>query len=78
VDALQKLLTGGKLQAFTSDAMRRAIESNTEQDYKSMLYYDKWIRAVRDLVIEQQLLTAKEIDDRIEVLRARFKEKGTL
>lgn len=78
VDALQKLLTGGKLQAFTSDAMRRAIESNTEEDYKSMLYYDKWIRAVRDLVIEQQLLTAKEIDDRIEVLRERFKQKGTL
>lgn len=78
VDALQKLLTGGKLQVFTSDAMRRAIESNTEADYKNMLYYDKWIRAVRDLVIEQQLLTAKEIDDRIEVLRARFKQTGTL
>jgi hypothetical protein len=58
--------------------MRRAIESNTEEDYKSMLYYDKWIRAVRVLVIEQQLLTAKEIDDRIEVLRERFKQTGTL
>jgi len=77
VDALQKLLSG-KLQVFTSDAMRRAIESNTEEDYKSMLYYDKWIRAVRDLVIEQQLLTAKEIEDRIEVLRERLKQKGTL
>jgi len=78
VDALQKLLTGEKLRAFTSDAMRRAIESNTEEDYRSMLYYDKWIRAVRDLVIEQQLLTAKEIEDRIEVLRARYKETGSL
>ncbi len=78
VDALQKLLTGNKLQVFTSDAMRRAIESNTEEDYKSMLYYDKWIRAVRDLVIEQQLLTAQEIEDRIEVLRERLKQKGTL
>jgi hypothetical protein len=58
--------------------MRRAIESNTEEDYKSMLYYDKWIRAVRDLVIEQQLLTAQEIEDRIEVLRQRLKQKGTL
>lgn len=78
VDALQKLLSGNKLQVFTSDAMRRAIESNTEEDYKSMLYYDKWIRAVRDLVIEQQLLTAQEIEDRIEVLRERLKQKGTL
>jgi nitrile hydratase len=78
VDALQKLLSGHKLQVFTSDAMRRAIESNTEEDYKTMLYYDKWIRAVRDLVIEQQLLTAQEIEDRIEVLRERLKQKGTL
>ena len=78
VDALQKILSGPKLGVFTSDAMRRAIESNTAEDYKSMLYYDKWIRAVRDLVIEQQLLTAKEIDDRIEVLRERLKQKGSL
>jgi hypothetical protein len=78
VDALQKLLTGDKLQAFTTDAMRRAIESNTEEDYRSMLYYDKWIRAVRDLVIEQQLLSAKEIEDRIEVLRERHKQTGSL
>lgn len=78
VDALQKLLTGEKLQAFTTDAMRRAIESNTEEDYRSMLYYDKWIRAVRDLVIEQQLLSAQEIEDRIEVLRNRYKETGSL
>lgn len=78
VDALQKLLTGDKLQAFTTDAMRRAIESNTEEDYRSMLYYDKWIRAVRDLVIEQELLSAKEIEDRIEVLRERHKKTGSL
>jgi nitrile hydratase len=77
VDALQKLLSG-KLGVFTSDAMRRAIESNTEEDYKSMLYYDKWIRAVRDLVVEQQLLTAREIEDRIEVLRERLTQKGSL
>lgn len=77
VDGLQKLLSG-KLGVFTSDAMRRAIESNTEEDYKSMLYYDKWIRAVRDLVVEQQLLTAREIEDRIEVLRERLTQKGSL
>jgi hypothetical protein len=29
-------------------------------------------------VVEQQLLTAREIEDRIEVLRERLKQKGTL
>jgi hypothetical protein len=43
-----------------------------------MLYYDKWIRAVRDLIIEQQLVTAKEIDDRIAELRVRLAKTGKL
>jgi len=71
VDALLRLLSGPKLEAFTVDAMRRAIESNTEEDYRNLGYYDKWIRAVRDLVIEQQVLSRDEIDARVEQLRAK-------
>lgn len=74
VDALLRLLSGPKLEAFTVDAMRRAIESNTEEDYRNLGYYDKWIRAVRDLVIEQQVLTRDEIDARVELLRAKHKK----
>jgi protein-tyrosine phosphatase len=71
VDALLRLLSGPKLEAFTVDAMRRAIESNTEEDYRNLGYYDKWIRAVRDLVIEQQVLSRDEIETRVEQLRAK-------
>ena len=71
VDALLRLLSGPKLEAFTVDAMRRAIESNTEEDYRNLGYYDKWIRAVRDLVIEQQVLSRDEIEARVEQLRAK-------
>lgn len=71
VDALLRILSGPKLEAFTVDAMRRAIESNTEEDYRNLGYYDKWIRAVRDLVIEQQVLSRDEIDTRVELLRAK-------
>ena len=74
VDALLRLLSGPKLEAFTVDAMRRAIESNTEEDYRNLGYYDKWIRAVRDLVIEQQVLSREEIDARVELLRAKHKK----
>jgi nitrile hydratase len=74
VDALLRLLSGPKLEAFTVDAMRRAIESNTEEDYRNLGYYDKWIRAVRDLVIEQQVLSRDEIDARVELLRAKHKK----
>jgi nitrile hydratase len=74
VDALLRLLSGPKLEAFTVDAMRRAIESNTEEDYRNLGYYDKWIRAVRDLVIEQQVLSRDEIDARVELLREKHKK----
>ena len=55
-------------------AMRRAIESNTEEDYRNLGYYDKWIRAVRDLIIEQQVLSREEIEARVEQLRAKHKK----
>jgi len=74
VDALLRLLTGPKLEAFTVDAMRRAIESNTEEDYRNFAYYDKWVRAVRDLVIEQNILTKAEIEARVELLREKHKK----
>jgi nitrile hydratase len=74
VDALLRLLSGPKLEAFTVDAMRRAIESNTEEYYRNLGYYDKWIRAVRDLVIEQQVLSRDEIDARVELLREKHKK----
>ena len=74
VDALLRILSGPKLEAFSVDAMRRAIESNTEEDYRNLGYYDKWIRAVRDLVIEQQVLSREEIDARVELLREKHKK----
>ena len=74
VDALLRLLSGPKLEAFSVDAMRRAIESNTEEDYRNLGYYDKWIRAVRDLVVEQQVLSRDEIDARVELLREKHKK----
>ena len=74
VDAILRILSGPKLEAFSVDAMRRAIESNTEEDYRNLGYYDKWIRAVRDLIIEQQVLTREEIEARVEQLRTKYKK----
>jgi len=71
IDAMLMLLTSPKVDAFKVDALRRAIEHHTADDYRKFGYYDKWIRAVRDLLIEQSILTAAEIDARIEQLKAR-------
>lgn len=74
IDAMLMLLTSPRVGAFKVDALRRAIEALTKDDYHKFGYYDKWIRAVRDLLIEQGILTAGEIEARIELVRNRIKE----
>ena len=56
-DALLILLVGPKKGAFKIDAMRRVIEDYGQQDYDRIGYYDKWIRALRNLVVEQEIVT---------------------
>ena len=74
IDAMLMLLTSARIGAFKVDALRRAIEAHTQGEYHKFGYYDKWIRAIRDLLIEQGILTAAEIDARIDAVRARLKE----
>lgn len=62
VDALLMLLVGPKNAAFRVDALRRAIEDYAEQEYDNTAYYDRWMRAIRNLLLEQEILTQAEID----------------
>ena len=61
VDAMLVLLATKK-HAFKIDAMRRVIESYGEQQYDATEYYEKWIRAIRNLIVEQELVSKDEID----------------
>lgn len=75
-DAMLNLLTGPKKSAFKIDALRRTIESYSEQDYDRIGYYDKWIRAVRNLVVEQEILSAREVDARMAELAKKHASAG--
>ena len=73
-DAMLILLVGPKKGAFKIDALRRVIEDYGQQEYDRTEYYEKWIRAVRNLVVEQEILTAEEIEARMtEVARTHAK-----
>jgi hypothetical protein len=72
---LRLLVTPGK-RAFTVDGMRRVIEDYGQQAYDRTTYYEKWIRAVRNLVVEQELLTREEVEARMAEVRARYKKTG--
>lgn len=75
-DAMQRLLTSPGKRAFTVDGLRRVIEDYGQQAYDSTTYYEKWIRAVRNLVVEQQILTREEVEARMDEVRARHEKAG--
>ena len=74
VDALLMLLVGPSVGAFRVDALRRVVEESTPEEYASLGYYEKWIRAIRQLLIEQEIMTAAEIERKMDEVRARLRE----
>lgn len=75
-DAMLILLCGPKKGAFTIDAMRRVIEDYGQQEYDRTTYYEKWIRAIRNLLVEQEILSAAEVDARMAEVVAKHAKGG--
>ena len=70
VDAMMRLLAHPESGYYTVDAMRRAIESLPRDDYFALGYYERWLRAIRELVIEKGLVTADELNRKLAALAA--------
>ncbi|MFT5511037.1 MAG: hypothetical protein ACI89J_004137, partial [Hyphomicrobiaceae bacterium] len=60
VDAMIVILANNR-GAFKIDAMRRVIESYGEQQYDATTYYEKWCRALRNLLVEQGVISRDEL-----------------
>jgi hypothetical protein len=75
-DAMLILLRDNKRRAFTVDAHRRMIESYGEQAYDRTTYYEKWIRAIRNLIVEQEIVTREEIEARMAEVREKHAKAG--
>ncbi len=75
VDAMLILLASNK-GAFKIDAMRRVIEDYGQQEYDRTTYYEKWIRAIRNLVVEQEILTVEEVEKRMAEVAERHRQAG--
>lgn len=75
-DAMLRLLVSPGKRAFTVDGMRRVIEDYGQQQYDRTAYYEKWIRAVRNLIVEQGIANREEIEARMAEVRARLEKTG--
>lgn len=63
VDAMAVLLWGlkGTKKHFTVDEHRRAIESLPPEAYDTMSYYQKWIVALGQCLLQRGVVTSDEI-----------------
>lgn len=62
VDALFSLLSRPPISAFPVDAVRRSVEQNSPEDYLERGYYVKWVYTIRDLLLEQNIITEEDLE----------------
>ncbi len=69
VDALMVLCSGAGL--FTVDGLRRVLEDMGEQAFETMTYYERWIAAINQNLIEAGTYTSAELAARMAEVAAR-------
>ncbi len=67
-DAINGALGAKGLQS--TDELRRSIESLEE--YRELSYYERWVAATEKLLIEKDILSSDEIDERAAEIRRRW------
>jgi hypothetical protein len=70
------ILLASKKDVFKIDAMRRVIEDYGQQEYDRTTYYEKWIRAIRNLLVEQEVVSPDEVDRLMKEVAARHRDAG--
>ena len=69
IDSLLVLLSGEK-KLMRVDELRRGIESLGVNAYNELSYYERWIASISKILVEKNILSQTEIDNRIRKLRA--------
>jgi hypothetical protein len=71
VDALLVLLSNRQDPLVSVDELRRNIESLGSESYDRMSYYERWIFAIAQTLIQRGVITVDELGRRIEQVSAR-------
>jgi hypothetical protein len=69
VDALQVLMSSKG--HFTVDGLRRALEDMGEEAYEKYSYYERWIAAVNQNLVEAGLYSLEELGAKMAEVQAR-------
>jgi hypothetical protein len=74
VDALMVLLTNKRL--LTVDEMRRNIESLGPDAYDQMTYYERWMYALGQTMIQRGVVSVEELGRKIKEVQERAGDEG--
>lgn len=69
VDALM-ILSSAKGH-FTVDGLRRALEDMGEPAFETMTYYERWIAAINQNLVESGVYSLEELGTKMEEVKAR-------
>lgn len=72
IDAMMMLMRAKPRAFWGSDENRRTIESLTPEFYEGSGYYERWVAAMRSLMIEKGILDSDDIEAKLAEVRARF------
>ncbi len=70
VDALMLLLSSKQRQLLTVDELRRNIESLGAEAYDSMSYYERWMHAICQTLIQRGVISIDELGRKMAQVRA--------
>ena len=78
VDAMMMLLTGtsGGKRRMTVDELRKNIESIAPAKYDQMNYYDRWVTALTQTMLQRGHITTDDLTKKMEEVAQRTSEKG--
>ena len=77
VDALMVLLSHPKRALLTVDELRRNIESIGTDAYDQMSYYERWIYAVTQTMIQRGVINIDELSRKMAQVEARQRREQT-
>ena len=70
-DAMMILLRAKPRSFWVSDENRRTIESLEPTTYAESAYYERWVLAMKSLLLEKGILTEAELDEKVSEVRSR-------
>jgi hypothetical protein len=76
VDALMMLLSSKDRRLLTVDELRRNIESLGPEAYDNMSYYERWIYAITQTLIERGVITVDELGRKIQAVQEHEAGRG--